>query len=245
MQGERTQIGGTKPKAKRKPQAVIIQRVSLIYQLIQNGQKKTADILRSVAANAAEERKARELAREIASKLSAEQGKEIEPNYPPFLWGDEEPPTRTVEYYVKQAKELLEKEGRQIPRQGNLILGIQMARIADLYSRALVAKQYNICAKLIAETNEMFGIRGAVRLHLTVDEEPKSGTTEEEIFTAEMTEEQAVNEFAWWREELDRRRAASSGALNAAAGAVAGAAASQEQAKPLPVQMRLKAGSNS
>lgn len=145
----------TTGRGKKQNKAVIEKRVSAIYRLMTQGHRRP-EILQIVNERARREARDRKTAQELAKEE------------PEFVWGDDgRVAERTFDMYVRKAKLRLMEEGQKLGKQGDLILGIQMGRIADLYQRALSDRRYQVCANLIAEVNRMFALYGAVKIELT------------------------------------------------------------------------------
>lgn len=180
-----------KKRSKRMSDAVVTQRVNSIYQLLRNGVRKREEILRSIAN--AQKREAEELkkAGTDAARIARVQ----------ITWGQDRIPNRTVDYYIHKAKIQLDEEGRAVPRQGDFILGVQMARINDLYARAYAAGKLTVCARLIEETNSMFGLK-TINLQLSTAAQSDSGA---ELPEAELTEEQFIDEFTRYKNLIEER----------------------------------------
>lgn len=142
---------GRKPRVSKD---VMEHRVNAVYGWLVAGQRG-ARIYAAILAAAKFERERR------AEALAAEPPKAR----PRFVWGDDNPPCgpRTAENYIAKAKERLELEGRELPKQGAQVLGLTWARLNDLYGRALADKRYTVCRQLIRDGAEIFGLVGAIK----------------------------------------------------------------------------------
>jgi hypothetical protein len=176
----------------RASQDVVDKRIAAIYSLMQDGQRRYVDLLRAITLRVRDEDERKESS-----------DPRVKANFDP-IWFGVVPPKRTIQYYKKRARERFESEGAQLPQQGKFILGMQMARISDLYFRALASKNYHVCARLIEEVNEMFGIRGAIVLRITEDE----GKSDAELPMAAMTGAEAMDEFTRFARMIEQRKLA-------------------------------------
>jgi hypothetical protein len=174
----------------RASQEVVDKRVAAIYSLMQDGQRRYVDLVRAIALRVRDEEERRESS-----------DPRVKANFDP-IWFGVVPPKRTIQHYKKRARERFESEGAQLPTQGKFILGMQMARISDLYFRALAKGNYHVCARLIEEVNEMFGIRGAIVLRITEDE----GKSDAELPMATMTGAEAMDEFTRFARMIEQRK---------------------------------------
>lgn len=147
------------------PQIVVEQRCLHVLQLVVAGSRR-AQIVRSVAG--AQGREKTERAKATAA------GKPIDAV--PYVWGDEPIPERTLDRYIARAKAQLRVDAAALPKSGTYVLGLQWARINQLYNEALAAQRWYVCVKLIEIVNSMFGLNAAIRLQLNEDDStPGSG----------------------------------------------------------------------
>jgi hypothetical protein len=141
----------TTGRGKKTGQAVIIQRVSLVYRLLIDG-KRTPEIRRAVA---------------LAAQKEANDRKSATVK-PPFVWGDEgKVADRTLDNYIKRAKERIHAEGAGLRKRGEFILGKNFARQDAIYEAAFAAKNYDTCRKIIKDQLQLCGLMGAIKIELT------------------------------------------------------------------------------
>lgn len=149
-QGKARQNGG--PKTAK---AILDQRVSFVYRLLASGVRRV-EMRRIVAEQARKERLARNEARSNKKPLPIE------------IWGDAGAPSeRTIDAYIKRAKARLRDEGERVSKSGNLILGMQLFRMSDVYRQAYNDGAWATCARIIEETNRLYALHGAVKIELT------------------------------------------------------------------------------
>ena len=92
------------------------------------------------------------------------------------------------------AREQFAEEGRELTHAGAQLMGLQAARLNDLYGRALAEKRYSVCERLIRLSAELFGLFGALRVQLNVTGET-AAVAERDLPETSMTEDQLKN--AW------------------------------------------------
>jgi hypothetical protein len=145
----------TTGRGKKTSQAVIIQRVSLIYRLLIDG-KQRAEIVRAVALAATREANERRLAGNGGGNVP-----------PPFVWGDEGSiPDRTIDSYIQKAKKRIKEEGSNLRTLGDFILGKNFTRQDAIYEAAFSAKNYDTCRKIIRDQLQLCGLMGALKIEL-------------------------------------------------------------------------------
>jgi hypothetical protein len=141
----------TTGRGKKTGQATIIQRVSLVYRLLIDG-KRTPEIRRAVALAAQKEANERKIATVP----------------PPFIWGDEgKVADRTLDTYIKKAKDRIHAEGVDLRKRGDFILGKNFARQDAIYEAAFASKNYDTCRKIIRDQLQLCGLMGAIKIELT------------------------------------------------------------------------------
>lgn len=190
----------TRGGARARPRATEIeirQRVEYVLALYVSG-RRPGEILRCVAKRHAAETEKRQLALEALEKGDVP---------PRVVWGleDKPPADRTVATYLKAAKEELARRGRSVITNGDMLLGLQIARLGQAYQTAQKAKAAHAMVRVVEVTNDLFALEGVVRPPLTAaqaggdgqggdEEEP---TTERRaVPDATMTEESAAQELA-------------------------------------------------
>lgn len=141
----------TTGRGKKTGQAVIIQRVSLVYRLLIDG-KKTPEIRRAVA---------------LAAQKEANDRKSATVP-PPFVWGDEgKVADRTLDSYIRKGKQRIKAEGTALRTRGDFILGKNFARQDAIYEAAFSAKNYDTCRKIIRDQLQLCGLMGALKIELS------------------------------------------------------------------------------
>ena len=197
-----TRTRPTRGGRRERPRATEIeirQRVEYVLSLYVAG-RRPGEILRAVA-----KRHAAEAEKRADARLLLEHG------YPPprLVWGlEEEPPAeRTVARYLQQAKEELGRRGRAVVGNGDMLLGLQIARLGQAYQTAQRQKAAHAMVRVVEVTNDLFALEGVVRPQLTAlkagggEENGQNGGEEQEreqrpLPDATMTEESAVAELA-------------------------------------------------
>ena len=151
----------TTGRGKKTTQAVIIQRVSLVYRLMIDG-KQRPEIRRAVALAAQKEANDRRL---------AGAGTNVPP---PFIWGDEgEVANRTLDSYIAKAKDRIREEGSKLRTLGDFILGKNFSRQDAIYEAAFAARSFDTCRKIIRDQLQLCGLMGALKIELSgVDGKP-------------------------------------------------------------------------
>lgn len=139
----------------RTPDYIVEQRVRRVQFWMQQGHR-TAAIYRLAAKSHGDELTARKRAKKLGKSAD---------EFPPLVWAIEERPVgnRTVDAYIARAKELFEQEGRQLSKEAATQFGVIMARLNDLYARALATKSINTCERLIRLHAELYAIAGSIR----------------------------------------------------------------------------------
>lgn len=171
----------TTGRGKKTGQATITQRVSLVYRLLIDG-KRTPEIRRAVA---------------LAAQKEANDRK-IGTTPPPFVWGDEgKVADRTLDNYIKKAKERIHAEGVDMRRRGDFILGKNFARQDAIYEAAFASKNYDTCRKIIRDQLQLCGLMGAIKIELT----GADGGPVEQTVTLKQTDT-SLNEIAAEQIEL-------------------------------------------
>jgi hypothetical protein len=172
-----------KMRARRVSQLARAQRIDAVYRLLVGG-SKTSAILQAVAVAQR---------REAENRAAARANGEAEP---PYVWGDDGPPSdRQVAYYIAQAREQFATEGRELTHAGAQLIGLQAARLNDLYARAIAEKRYSVCERIIRLSAELFGLFGAVRVQLNLSDE-RTPQADADLPETGMTEEQMQNAWA-------------------------------------------------
>jgi hypothetical protein len=189
--------GDEKPKSggaigHRPAKSVIDKRIDAIGAwLIQGHRTQTIQALVLEAAKIEAER--RQKANETVPPAAA----------PPFVWGDVVPPvsTKTVEVYIRRARERFELTGRELPKKAVEVLGLTYEMLHDLYWRALADKRYTVCRQLIRDQMEMFGLVGAIKVQLVGNDQP-TGAAEPDTSHLPETEHTAEQLAAEWSKLL-------------------------------------------
>lgn len=189
--------GAKRAARARATEIEIRQRVEYVLSLYVSG-RRPGEILRAVAKrHAAEEEKRKEA-------LAALEKGEVPPR---VVWGleDKPPAERTVATYLKQAKEELARRGRSVVTNGDMLLGLQIARLGQAYQTAQKAKAAHAMVRVVEVTNDLFALEGVVRPQLTAitaganlpggQEEPEE-ERRAPVPDATMTEESAAAELA-------------------------------------------------
>jgi RNA-binding protein YhbY len=156
---------------------VVEQRIAGIARAIVDGMGRAA-IMQSVAKAQADESVKRDNARRAALKAGVEPDRaEIEAMQAvPVVWGDARPAERTIDFYIRRAKDAIGEEGKKLSKQREYVLGMQLARCNEVYQAAFKAGRYGTCVMVIREINEMFGIHEAIKvLLLGAGSESKDG----------------------------------------------------------------------
>jgi hypothetical protein len=177
----------------RSSEVIQRQRVEYVLQLYVNGYSG-AKLWRKVAASHAKEADARKKHRAADAKGDKFKGKEP----PPLLWGleDEPPGPRTVDRWVQQAKQLLEKRGSSVQRLGDRLMGLQLARLETAWQVALKTQRPASLVRVVEVTNDMFAFEGAIRPSLSALAASGERTGDEVVEPApdaRMTTETAVD----------------------------------------------------
>lgn len=149
------------------PQRIIELRVATIARAIIDGLGRAA-ILQATSKAQADEAKKRDAARSAALRagLSADAAEAEARKNVPVLWGDEAVAERTIDLYIRRAKDAIGDEGKKLSRQREYVLGMQLARCNEVYSAAFKAQRFATCVQVIREVNEMFGMHEAIKVLL-------------------------------------------------------------------------------
>lgn len=149
------------------PARIVEQRVAMVARAIIDGMGRSA-ILQATAKAQADEAKKRDAARMAALRAGvAKDDAELEARKNvPVLWGDEAPAERTIDLYIRRAKDAIGDEGKKLSRHREYVLGMQLARCNEVYSAAYKAGRYTVCVQIIREVNEMFGMHEAIKVLL-------------------------------------------------------------------------------
>jgi len=190
---------GGRRERPRATEIEIRQRVEYVLSLYVAG-RRPGEILRAVAKRHAAEADRR---KEALEKL--EKG-EVPPR---VVWGleDTPPAERTVAVYLQRAKEELGRRGRAVVGNGDMLLGLQIARLGQAYQTAQRQKAAHAMVRVVEVTNDLFALEGVVRPQLTAlkagggEEAGQNGGEAQEreqrpLPDATMTEESAVAELA-------------------------------------------------
>lgn len=149
------------------PARIVEQRVAMVARAIIDGLGRAA-ILQATSKAQAEEAKKRDTARSAALRagLTRDDAELEARKNVPVLWGDEAVAERTIDLYIRRAKDAIGDEGKKLSRQREYVLGMQLARCNEVYSAAYRAGRYNTCVQIIREVNEMFGMHEAIKVLL-------------------------------------------------------------------------------
>lgn len=147
------------------PAHLVELRVSTVARAIVDGLGR-AGIHQATSKAQQKEAADREKARQVALKGGIEPA-EAEADARravPILWGDEPIPERTLDSYIKRAKDAIGDEGKRLSRHRDYVLGMQLARCNEVYQAAFKKERYSVCVQIIREVNEMFGTKEAIKL---------------------------------------------------------------------------------
>jgi hypothetical protein len=184
----------TAPKPRRRPPAagrgiapapthVIEKRVATIARALVDGLGRAA-IVQAVARDQQRERVERGKARLAGATDERELNALV-----PFVWGDEPIPQRTIEHYMSRARGILSDEGKQVSRQREYVLAIQLARLNETYMAAFQAKRFHTCLGVLKEINQMFSMRDAIKTLLMAEARAQSDAEQEKSGKSLRTEE--------------------------------------------------------
>lgn len=172
--GKQPPVG--KGNAHTPPKMRLEARLAFIQALVAAGET-TPNILRRVAAATTKEAAERKVGLAKAAALSAVGDEEgaAKVEVPPVVWSSnngvegtgDAPPQRTVERYVHVAKERLREAARENAKEGDLLMGRQLARLDFLYVQAVGNGKYLAALEVVKEVNRLHGLHGAIRLELS------------------------------------------------------------------------------
>lgn len=139
----------------RTPDYIVEQRVSRVSFWMQQGHRTSA-IYRLAA---------KEHRLELAAFAAAKKARKKADEYPPLVWATEDLPVgnRTIDAYIAKAKEQFEHSGRALSKDVATQFGVIMARLNDLYARALTEKRLSVAERLVRLHAELFAIAGSIR----------------------------------------------------------------------------------
>lgn len=152
---------------KRTPQVVIAQRIAAIATLLVRG-STTAEVRRVVAKAQGEEADERRKAYADASRKNpALKGGALDTlaeSRVPLVWGDDPIPDRTVDRYIKAAKEKLSDDGLGCIENLEQEIGLQYSRGLALFHAAFRDKRYHAAHQAWQGLNELLGAKDAAKL---------------------------------------------------------------------------------
>lgn len=150
------------------PKLRLEQRIEQIKALVAAGET-TPNIVRRVAAMGKKESadRAQQLAKQTALSEAGDVAGAQKVEVPSIVWSEGPPAERTVERYIKVAKERLEAEAAETVKRGDLVLGIQFSRLNFLYLQAVSDKKWMVALAVVQEANRLHGLYGAIKLELS------------------------------------------------------------------------------
>jgi hypothetical protein len=137
----------------------VVQRIALVSRLITSGLTRAA-VMQAVA-----ETQAKEAEKRVKLRLAAFSEAEIVATHP-LVWGDEPPAERTVDRYISKAKALIAEEGKELTRQREYVLGVQLARASEMFAYAMRQGKIHAAARVWEGINRMFGLEEAIKVLL-------------------------------------------------------------------------------
>jgi hypothetical protein len=178
----------------RTPERLIEQRVTFVGELWAVG-TPTSLIRRNVANAARAERDARAKARMSGGKM------------PPVVWGDVPPSDRTVDRLIERAKIETRLYGRSAKTTGEIILG-KMLRSLDIAVQIAINKgDPRAIIHAVEARAKLLGMIGAITVRLG-GEEDGAPIKQQIVQMSDMTEEEAFDELALYRQRAEERRKA-------------------------------------
>lgn len=141
--------------------------------------------------------------RETVASLTTDAEKEAA-----TIWGDNPPPMRTLDSYIQKARKIYEQEGAKLGTRGNYIFGVLYARNFEIYDKAIEGGNYSVAQRANEQLAELFGLNGAIKLHLTTDA-PAAGLPDAVEGEAEFTLPQIVARMRLLRSVASQRKLAS------------------------------------
>lgn len=85
---------------------------------------------------------------------------------PVLVWGDQPVPTRTLDNYIRRAKDKLAEEAKQLSKDKTTIIGTQYARYNEVYALAMREKKLFAALRAIEGIRAMLGLDEALKLLL-------------------------------------------------------------------------------
>jgi hypothetical protein len=98
----------------------------------------------------------------------------------PHVWGDKPIPERTIDMYIRRAKDALAEEGVRLTRQREYVLAMQLARYNEIYRFAMAAERFSSCVRVLERIDRLFGLEETIKVMILQELPTRASADEQE-----------------------------------------------------------------